>query len=230
MTYPEFLTKPAEPPPLMTLSGFLSTLYCFGGVSAGIYGMGRLVLTPMIASLTDARVELHATAAQNLARLNEKLEGVVSEIPPHARKPEKPEGQDDDNSSSCDDPAELFHRDVGVQTSPANDFLISSGLDRGLSSPLPTSSADQAKAMAPLVASVKSFADTLATQSSAYAEVHAVLDAFTDELELLRDQAYKGEFLSSKEPDDQVKKVKDNIRRAKGLLLSARSFPALVRS
>jgi hypothetical protein len=30
----------------------------------------------------------------------------------------------------------------------------------------------------------------------------------------------------SSEPDDEIKKAKENIRRVKGVLLSARSFPA----
>ena len=59
VTYPEFLTQPSKPPPLMTMTTFLNTLCAFGGLSTLIYGTSKLVLAPMVDSLTDARLELH---------------------------------------------------------------------------------------------------------------------------------------------------------------------------
>ena len=55
ITYPEFLTTAAKPPPLLTAAGFLRTMGAFAGLSSLIYGTGNLVVAPMADALTDAR-------------------------------------------------------------------------------------------------------------------------------------------------------------------------------
>ena len=126
VTYPEFLTKPAQPPPLMTANGFLNTIYAFGGLSTLLYGTSKFVVEPMVQSLTEARISLHDSAKQDLEKLVDKLESIVSEIPAAAKKNQlvhtggagrDGEEDNDDAKSSYEDPAELFHRDIGVQTS-----------------------------------------------------------------------------------------------------------------
>lgn len=65
--------------------------------------------------------DLFTTASTNLKQLNEKLEASVSEIPPHlsSRKASALEGDEDgDSDSVTSDPTELFHRDIGTQTTP----------------------------------------------------------------------------------------------------------------
>ncbi len=237
LTYPEFLARPARPPPLITPAGVVTALYAFTGLSTAIYGAGRFMLAPMVAALADARIELHATAAQNLGRLVEKLEGVVSEIPtPAAARPAR---RDDDDASSCGDPAELFHRDVGVQASLPANFTVSAGLG----SPLPARQdvcGDQTRTVGRLAASAKSLADGLKQQSSCCADARAALDALSADVGQVKLQG-ESDFLlgymnygngssTRSEPDDEVRRAKENIRRVKGVLLSARSFPASVRS
>lgn len=72
----------------------------------------------MTSALTAARHDLAATALADLAKLNARLEGVVSELPPRlARPPEAAGGEGaEDEESEDEDPTELYHRDVGTQT------------------------------------------------------------------------------------------------------------------
>lgn len=149
VTYPEFLTKPTKPPPLITASGLLNSLTIIGGFSTLVYGATKHLVSPMVSSLTQARVDLHEHANDHLTNLVDRLEQAVSELPPgyHAAAAGKTHNHnfltddDDDahrheknddntsNSSTYDDPTELFHRDVGVQTSappspqPAQTYL-----------------------------------------------------------------------------------------------------------
>ncbi|KAM7194091.1 peroxisomal membrane protein PEX14 [Rhypophila sp. PSN 637] len=232
VTYPEFLTKPVRPPPLMTMNGFLNTLYAFGGVSALIYGTSKYVLEPMVESLTEARISLHDTANQNLAKLVEKLENTVSEIPPTIKKPEPVHGEEgDDASSSYDDPTELFHRDIGVQTSMPSSPRPATATRESL-----PPSTQQATKLKNLVSSLRAVHDGLNSQTEDIGDIKSQLEAFKDDLDKLSSVSY--EFSSGfsyygssarNEPDDEIKKAKENIRRVKGVLLSTRSFPGTVR-
>ena len=224
VTYPEFLTKPVRPPPLMTVNGFLNTLYGFGGLSALIYGTSKFVLEPLVQSLTDARVELHETAKTDLTKLIEKLEAVVSEIPPTSKK-EAPQ-DDDDAKSSYDDPTELFHRDIGVQTS-----LPSTPAEPA--TPEPETAGDkQARQLAKLVASVTEVKEGMDGQTESFEDLKTVMDVFRDDVQKLTYSQLGLEsamYGNRNEPDDEIKKVKENIRRVKGVLLTTRSFPASTR-
>jgi hypothetical protein len=227
----------------MTMDGFLNTLYAFGGFSTLLYGTSKFVLEPMVDSMTEARISLHETAKNDLTKLVEKLEGVVSEIPPsvmtapsHADDyhDDDDDDDDDDMKSSYEDPNELFHRDIGVQTS-----LPSSpaGSDYEASPPEPASH-QQARRLTELVASVKAVSDGLVGQTEDLGDVKSLLGVFRDELDQLS-TVYTGlEYGSGfsmygsanrNEPDDEIKKAKENIRRVKGVLLSTRSFPASTR-
>ena len=46
MTYPEFLTKPTRPPPLVTRDGIFNTLYAFAGLSTALYGVSKFIVAP----------------------------------------------------------------------------------------------------------------------------------------------------------------------------------------
>ncbi|KAK4455049.1 peroxisomal membrane protein PEX14 [Podospora aff. communis PSN243] len=232
ITYPEFLTKPVRPPPLMTMNGFLNTLYAFGGFSTLLYGTSKFVVEPMVQSQTEARISLHETAKDSLTKLVEKLKGVVSEIPPSVKTaPSHTDNShdEDDAKSSYEDPHELYHRDIGVQTS-----LPSSpaGSDYEESPPEPASHR-QARRLTELVASVKAVSDGLIGQTEDLGDVKSLLDVFRDELDQLSTAGleYGTGFsmygsANRNEPDDEIKKAKENIRRVKGVLLSTRSFPA----
>lgn len=232
VTYPEFLSQPTRPPPLLTMNGFINTLSAFGSLSALIYGSSKLVLAPMVDSLTDARVELQQSAARNLDKLIEKLEGSVSEIPPSRRDGHK---VDDDDASSYGDPAELFHRDIGVQTSlpPSPLFPPHAGAD---SSTLQDESVRQAARISHLVTSARTLSNDFTTQSEDYGHVQSLIGVFREELDQIGSKAsdhstgysFYGS-INRNDPDDEIRRAKENIRRVKGMLLSARSFPASTR-
>lgn len=120
ITYPEFLAQANKPPPLVTMRNIFYTIYGAAGLGASIYGASEFLVKPMLASLTAARHDLATTAQENLQKLNEKLEQNVSVIPAHltARKADADESTED-NDSVTSDPTELFHRDIGTQTTPS---------------------------------------------------------------------------------------------------------------
>ncbi|OIW25833.1 hypothetical protein CONLIGDRAFT_635600 [Coniochaeta ligniaria NRRL 30616] len=241
VTYPEFLTKPTRPPPLMTVNRFLNTLYAFGGLSTLVYGTSKYIVAPMVDSLTEARISLHDTAGDNLARLVKKLEETVSEIPPTPVVSKADDVHHDEGSTSeYDDPTELFHRDIGVQTSPPpspnpyGHYTSSSPLAAGREEAGETPSIKQARRLGDLVSSVRDISNGFVSQSEDYDDIKALLGVFKDELDELsysvNDFVGGGSSLygygRNNEPDDEIKKAKENIRRVKGVLLSARSFPA----
>lgn len=258
VTYPEFLTKPTKPPPLITASGLLNSLGVIAGISTFVYGATKYIVSPMVDSLTESRVEFHENANKNLAQLVDKLEHTVSEIPVtyHTSSTKNKllttggggggeTDSKDDDASSYDDPTELFHRDVGVQTSPqespsqqypwTNHYNGSS-----TSTPPKTSSTDtiqhQADRLGRMSVAVRTLASEMIAQAEDFAETKNALDKFSGDLHAL---TYPPESFgmgsnymygtTRSEPDDEIKKAKMNIRSVKGVLLSTRSFPATTR-
>lgn len=261
VTYPEFLTRPTKPPPLITPSGLLNALTLIGGASTLAYGATKHLVSPMVASLTAARADLHQAANANLSRLVGALQSAVSEIPASyyntsgssSKKPTAStattapaEEKCDDDESTYDDPSELFHRDVGVQTSPPapSTPLFSSHLSLSNHSYNNSKPADpgeqtqhQADRLARLSVAGRALAADLVRQSEDLAETKNVLDAFGSDLHALTypsesfagGSAYLYGAAARSEPDDEIKRVKTNIRGVKGVLLSTRSFPATTR-
>lgn len=254
ITYPEFLTKPAKPPPLITASGLLNSLGIVAGLSTFVYGATKYLVSPMVDNLTEARVDFHETANKNLSQLVEKLEHAVSEIPESYHTAGKraalattthAEYTDaaDDDASSYDDPTELFHRDIGVQTSPPptpgglsypTAGTAAAGGSNKHSSAVTTQ--QQADKMGRLITSIRDLSTDLASQADGFGETKNVLDDFGRDLHTL---TYPPESFgvgsgylygtARNEPEDEIKKVKSNIRSVKGVLLSTRSFAAPTR-
>ncbi|OHE96152.1 hypothetical protein CORC01_08529 [Colletotrichum orchidophilum] len=248
ITYPEFLTKPTRPPPLITANGILNTLYAFAGISTLLYGTNKYLVQPMIENLTEARYDLHETTLQNLAKIIEKLEGTVSEIPAPKKTSPTAEGaykDADDGSSSVsdEDPSEMFHRDIGTQTSIPSTPLASSGnrfsgAGENEDSDREKSATDrQADKLAWFKNQAAWLKTTVVGDADDVADLKAKMDVLKDDLVQL---AYPSpsDYGSSyslyggprkNEPDDEIKKARDNIRRVKGVLLSTRNFPASAR-
>lgn len=266
ITYPEFLTKPSKPPPLITASGLLNSLGIVAGLSTLVYGATRHLVGPMVETLTDARIDFHDNANKNLARLVEKLEQSVSEIPasyhtvgkrstPETQTSKLVEHADADDDSSYDDPTELFHRDVGVQTSPpaTPDSSSNTAYPRGAGG-WPSSASDddtdknnssykpgsgtqqQADKLRNIISSVRGMSSALVSQAEDLAETKNVLGRFGQDLHALTYPPESFGVGSSylygsgrTEPDDEIRRVKNNIRSVKGVLLSTRSFPSVTR-
>ncbi|CAK7203253.1 hypothetical protein SEUCBS139899_005984 [Sporothrix eucalyptigena] len=284
VTYPEFMARPPQPPPLVTPNVFLGALYGSAAVSSLLYATARLVLAPMVDALTDSRAELHDTAANNLTRLLDQLEKVVSEVPEAAKAvaggavarssfaAASVAADEDDVSTaettdSYDDPTEVFHRDIGIQTSlPPSPTLAPKvtmdstvpSLSTSLAPPAvgsadePSQSYYQTERLTNLVTSIRSLTQGWAGSADVLSEIQTTVDVFREDVEKLSRPpayAYGGGFGSGiygygssvsangsnkypgyvtttrNEPDDEIRKAKENIRRVKGALLTTRTFP-----
>lgn len=233
ITYPEFLTTPTQPTPLVTTSRLRTTLYLFGGLSALLYGTSNYLITPMLASLTESRLSLASTTSSNLSKLITKLESVVSEVPP--RKPHHdalthPDTYHDDEESD-EDPTEMFHRDVGVQTSTPPTPRSPSP-----SSANPTT--DQETRLKSLSSRISSLLEDSTSEGQETSDLTTTITMLREYLDGLAYVAptfgygvggYGGQNQNNKE-DDEIGRVKASIRGVKGVLLSARSFPGVSRT
>ncbi|KAI9789345.1 MAG: hypothetical protein M1816_006234 [Peltula sp. TS41687] len=269
ITYPEFLLRrPSRAaPPLLTPSGVLNTLYLAGGLMATIYGTSRYIITPMISSLHEARLSLARVALAQLHTLNSRLEQTVSEIPAAAaaaaaatQMPPSNDGgaagPSHENTplserSSVSDPTELFHVDVGTQTSPVD---VSEQ-----ASPVPVAGASSPSAsedgQARLARQEGCLRHLNARLSGLVEDANAVVEADAAVVERLRELSeYLDSLVDTASPyygsrggvwgannndggnrgqkscmvgDEEVNGVKAEIRGIKGVLLNARNFPAL---
>ncbi|KAH6604989.1 peroxin 14 17 [Trichoderma cornu-damae] len=229
VTYPEFLTKPQGTPPLVTTNGLLNTLYAFGGLSALLYGASRYAVEPMIEKQTNARIDLHDTASKKLETILARLESTVSTVPSYKNSGANATSE----TADTQDPSEMFHRDVGTQTFfPAFPSASSSRAKDEAPSKL------QADRLSKLAKSLTGLADEFKKQSDESQDIKVLLDVFRDDLDNMT-YAYHVDLFGGyetnskrrKKPDseDEIRKVRDNIRRIKGVLLSARTFPTSAR-
>lgn len=227
ITYPEFLTQSQKPPPLFTPSRLANgaTVLATGWTIA--YGIARFIVNPMVVTQSEARSEYYQHTSEKLTTLNEKLESMVSQVPYKDSRRLTPEGEIDDTSSDGD-PTELFHRDIGTQTSTQD--LLGSGSDH---SAVVKPVDKQAESLSRLSAAAKEMSDMYLKRAEDTTALFSELREFREEIDKL---AYPSESLSygggsgfgigrSSEPDDEYKKCKDAIRSVKGMFLSARNFP-----
>lgn len=228
MTYPEFLVKHPRPAPLVTTSRLLNTLYSFAGLSTLIFGVSKYIVAPMVENLTEARSDLQSTASHKLHALVAKLEKTVSEVPASGPRPLVP-----DDVSDAEDPFEMFHRDVGTQTSLPGSPAASAPLRSDLKS----QTEHQADGLFEAKRSLSGLKDQLRAQSEDFEDVRTLLDVFRDSLDNMT-YSTPTQFVGGydiydttkrAEPHDEIRKVRDNIRLIKGILLSTRSFPASTR-
>lgn len=226
MTYPEFLTKPQNDPPLVTTNGLLNTLYAFGGLSTLLYGASKFAVEPMIEKQTSARVDLHETTSKKLDSILTKLESTVSVVPSYNNK--SGANATTSEAEDVDDPSEMFHRDIGTQTTSP---LASSSKGKE-----EAQSKLQADRLSKLAKSLTGLTNDYKKQSTDSENVKAFLDTFRDELDTMTygNQteifgAYDINKKKKKADEDEIRKVRDNIRRIKGVLLSARTFPTSAR-
>ncbi|KAI0202535.1 peroxisomal membrane anchor protein conserved region-domain-containing protein [Astrocystis sublimbata] len=234
ITYPEFLTKPQRPPPLITPSRLTNILAVSGGIWALLYGISGLVIRPMVDNLNEARSDYYEHVNEKMSQLVEKLESTASEVPYKNGKPLKSQLLDravDDNDSITSDPTELFHRDIGTQTSPPPSVV-------GATTAAASSNQKPVDVQADRLSSISALLRELTLMHTQRAEGNADLRTSIGEI---RDQVDKigyppvQDFSTmgglgygqSADPNDEFKKTKDAIRSVKGIFLSSRSFPAV---
>lgn len=226
VTYPEFLTKqPAPSPPLVTTARLLTALQAAVGVSALVAGSSRYIFTPMLEQLTASRHELHADTSTRLSDIVSLLEKTVSVVPATTTAhPHEPAAED----ASDSDPSELFHRDMGTQTL----LPVPSVAD----APRPPAHDAHATRLSGLSRSLADIARGIRSQSDGLTDTKSLVDVLRDDLDALTYRNPLGgspmDFSAPNgiggKPDDhdEIRKVRDNIRRVKGVLLTTRSFPS----
>lgn len=180
----------------------------------------------MITQLTTSRLSLASTASTNLATLISKLESLVSEIPPTISKPVHAAEEE----SEDEDPTELFHRDIGVQTS-----LPSSRIPSRPTSPAPSVLNTQVSRLASLKSELSTLLSESTSEGQEGADLSTTVGVFREYLDglayVVPTYGYGGVgSYGGKEPDDEIGRVKASIRGVKGVLLSARSFPGGARA
>ena len=243
ITYPEFLIRPQKPPPLVTAQRLIYAAYVFAGISTLTYGASKFVVQPMLEALTSAREELASTALQDLEKLNAKLENTVSHVPyisSTGQSRTEAQYREDDNISIDSDPTELFHRDVGIQTSPPRSRSSSTASnDRKSKDP----ATRHASSLSSLLSSLRTLKPhTEDDQSPTADSLRETVTGFQTYLNTLQfsSSAFRTDYNSiytgatssdnkkvSKAPGDtdEAAKLKAEIRALKGAFLSSRNFP-----
>ncbi|OJI86099.1 hypothetical protein ABZX51_002295 [Aspergillus tubingensis] len=253
ITYPEFLSTPTKPPPLVTLRSVLYTLYGAAGLSASFYGASEYLIKPMLSNLTSARQELASTATSNLQKLNEKLEQNVSVIPESLKN--KTANTENDSSSTdtesiTSDPTELFHRDVATQTA-TSDFAATynnnkTGTDKDSPADPTAAVTDHLKRLESIRSQLRECSATEKESSTLDSgmrtrlnELHHYLDGLIYSKPGFNPLSGYGMYSTpgmdsgsgaatgvGKGEEDAIANFRSEIRGVKGALLSARNFPA----
>lgn len=183
----------------------------------------------MLASLTTSRISLAETTSENLQKLINKLESVVSEVPP--TKSGRTEVEREEDEESDEDPTEMFHRDIGVQTSlPATPSLSRPASPSPQATPLD----DQMARLTSLNTSISGLVEDSTAEGHEVNDLSTTIGILREYLDGLAYVAptygYGGSYgglggSSAKDQDDEIGRVKASIRGVKGVLLSARTFP-----
>lgn len=181
----------------------------------------------MASALSDSRHELAATAQAHLDNFISKLKPLVSEVP----QPVLAQGEhyeDKDGEDSDGDPTEMFHRDIGVQTSPIISRPSSPSQD-----PKVSVAEAQAKKASTIGAILSDVDLTIASELHEASNLQTGIDDLKKYLDSLMyspptfSYGAGSAFGSKRDEDDEIGRVKREIRAVKGVLLTARSFPGV---
>ncbi|KAI9824553.1 MAG: hypothetical protein M1832_001642 [Thelocarpon impressellum] len=239
ITYPEFLSQASGRPPLITAGRLLNTLYVAGTLAASIYGISRYVVEPMTDALNESRHSLAERAKDNLEKLNTRLEESVSEVPMPKAAGHMRDSDADSTASSDSDPTELFHVDIGTQTSSRRSSASTS------TDPTPRDALSRTLAQQATLKTMSSHLTSLLETSASASDADDGVAASLQELRTFLDGiVYASPYAATNASlyssvigpagagaarvadDDAVGKIKGEIRGIKGVLLSARNFPA----
>lgn len=199
----------------------LTSLYAACGVGLAVYGTSKFLVSPMVDALSSARLSLYETCSKNLQSMNEKLEQTVSKVPSEI---DREGGNFATRRSSADlDPAEFFYRSIATQTSHESSNLPSS------ENSYPTTNSLQQNPNKHLHDLHEGLQGLLASETGPKDSSTAVKSRLNEFQHYLDSLAY-GSLLVSNDQlrlsrEDEISKMKGEIRGFKGALLSARSFP-----
>ncbi|KAK0813690.1 hypothetical protein LTR91_024780 [Friedmanniomyces endolithicus] len=251
ITYPEFLVSAHTPSPLVTPSRVVNAAYLAGGIATLVYGASTFLFKPMTETLTSARHDFAAHSQGKLDDFNERLAKIVSNIPSTDVAASVPELEINETDSVVSDPTELYHRDMGTQTSPlpsrrpSDPFLpptsehtthdkdptthqttILTSLSTHMNDLLAGLTTHQAAANKDRTAEKDKLRHFL--DSMLYGGSHAVYDASGGGWSQGGDSWKYGKKDEEGGANKAMEELKKEIRGVKGVLLSARRFPGVV--
>lgn len=186
----------------------------------------------MVESLNEARHDLASQTITRLDELNAKLKDMVSIDPSINLKPTLSQMEDDAESIDSD-PTELFHRDFGTQTTPS---LSRRPSVSSVSSSGPSTTASHELSLNRLRTHLHDLESSAVSNTQAADSLTTQLRDVNSYLMELRYQnptatgyglygaGYGADRKAAK--DDAIEQMKNDIRSVKGVLLSARNFPA----
>jgi hypothetical protein len=241
ITYPEFLVHANKPAPLVTTSLLVNTAYVTAGLYATIYGLSKYIIAPMEAALTQSRHDLLTHTTEQLEDLNSRMTNMVSTVPQSGSLPlksgnEHRHADNDSDTTSDSDPTELFHRDFGTQTSPALSRRASSSEDSSSDTPtdVTTGHESRLKIMASHLKDLETSGEPNLRTEDDMAKQLSSLTSYLNEMSFSSPYYRYGSNYSWSTPtagatasskDDEIEKLKTEIRSVKGVLLSTRNFP-----
>jgi hypothetical protein len=200
-----------------------------------MYGLSKYYLNPMHEELSAARHDFFSHAGGKVDELNSKISTFVT-VPPSPQVKDKGNDNADNVSVASDasDPTELFHRDIGVQTSPSLSRNQSSASLNDLDAKAINPMAHQEARISSITASIRDLRFSMDMSGNKEKDVSAQLDAFSKYLNDLMFASpyhkYQSNFptwnnSNTPSTDDDMDKFKNEIRSMKGAMLSTRNFP-----
>ncbi|THX73111.1 hypothetical protein D6D05_07549 [Aureobasidium pullulans] len=237
ITYPEFLVQPQKPPPLVTVSRLINATYIAGALTASAYALSKYIIAPMADNLNDARHDLFEHTTDHVSEFNEKLSKLVSTVPSSAKSlPQTPvEFADFDNESITSDPTELFHRDVGTQTSPSLSRRPSVASDIEVIRPdtVPLKQTNRLEIMKSHISEILEGSESNGANNQTLQESISETRHYLDGLYYTppsyswnADNSLNTSDTSKDKQPDAAVALKAEIRGVKGVLLSAKRFPS----
>ncbi len=237
ITYPEYLVEAHKPPPLITLSRIWNTAQIVSGAAALIYGASKYLVTPMSDSLTEARHDFASHSQSKIDEFTERLSKLVSKVPLE-KKERSPEADGDDSTSETSDPTELYHRDMGTQTSPASsrENSMSGSIKAASGEKKKTSTDYQTSGLNILNEHLSEMLERANNLETPYKDRQDKLDNLKNYLDVLMYTSPAISAWSVSEDlgksseggkEDAVDDLKKEIRAVKGLMLSAKRFPGV---
>ncbi|THV88938.1 hypothetical protein D6D27_06859 [Aureobasidium pullulans] len=237
ITYPEFLVQPQKPPPLVTVSRLINATYIAGALTASAYALSEYIIAPMAENLNDARHDLFEHTTDHVTEFNDKLSKLVSTVPSSVKLlPQTPaEFADFDNESITSDPTELFHRDVGTQTSPSLSRRPSVASDIEVIRPdtVPLKQTNRLEIMKSHISEILEASESNGASNQTLQESISETRHYLDGLYYTppsyswnADNSLNTSGTSKDKQPDAAVALKAEIRGVKGVLLSAKRFPS----
>jgi hypothetical protein len=211
-------------------------MYGTAGAVAGMYALSKYLLGPMHKELSASRHDFFTHSSSKLNEFNEKLSRIVSTPSKKTTGKDKSQEVEENimDSDEDEDPTELFHRDIGVQTSPPLSRQHSTWSLADSHSSSPDALSAQASRLASLSNSIREITQSRTASGGKEKDILDQLDSFSAYLNELTYSSpyysYKNSVptwnnIASTSANDEFDRFRQEIRSMKGVMLSTRNFP-----